>query len=209
MIIQLRFGVREGHRNWVSTLEELRDEGLLISGSKDKTVKIWNRDTAELVNTLEMPDKVVKLALLRDLNLLAIQFLNLVQIVIMSVETWKEVRRIECGNEEIKSMTVLGDGRCLATCKEKISIWDVSSGALLLTLDGHKEGIWCLHFLMNSGYLASGCGNGEIKLWNPTSGQLVYSFKAHDNWVCSMSTLSDDGSLVSCSSWNKEIKIWK
>jgi WD40 repeat protein len=195
----------KGHTASVYTLEELNADGLLVSGSADKTVKIWDLKTGDLLKTsVEMPSYVTKLVLLRDHNL-AIQCYQFTQIIIVNGKTLKEVRRIDCGDIKY-DMTMLGDGN-LATCSEKINIWNACSRKLLQTLQGHEKGIECLH-LLDDGNLASGSDNGDIQMWNPTSGQLLHSFKSHDKWISSMTTLSD-GCFVSCSDSSNEIKIWK
>jgi WD40 repeat protein len=194
----------KGHTDWVVSLEELNEnDDWLVSGSHDKTVKIWNTKTGNMLNTTKMPDKVLQISLLRDENLLAIIFCHLVQIIFVNTRTLKEVRRIDCG-DKLVSMVVLSDGNYLATCKEKICIWNVRSGKLLRTLEGHEEGVVCL-YLLNDGNLASGSQNGEIKIWDTTSGQLLYSVKSHYWCISSMTTLSD-GSLVICSEYEKTIK---
>ena len=136
----------EGHTGRIDTLEELNEDGLLASGSTDKTVKIWDFRTGDMLKTTgEMPDEVYKLVLLRDENL-AIRCFT--QIIIVNGKYLEEVRRIDCGKIPLilmkgkmpGEMTILGDGN-LATCDNKIKIWNVSSGRLLRTLEGHNEGI--------------------------------------------------------------------
>jgi WD40 repeat protein len=195
----------KGHKDDVNTLEELNGDGLLVSGSRDKTVKIWELETGNMLKiSVEMPDSVGKLVLLRDDHLI-IQCWNLSQIIILNGKNLSEMRRSDCG-KMYGAMTMLGDGN-LATCNEKIKIWNVISWKLLRILDGHEKGINCLH-LLDDGSLASGSGNGEIQMWNPTNGQLLHSFKSHDYYISSMTTLSD-GCFVSCSGNCKDIKLWK
>jgi hypothetical protein len=196
-----------GHKDGVWSLEELNTD-VLVSGSWDKTIKVWDMKTGDLLNTAEMIHPVVRLISLRDSDLLAIQCYFLAQILIVNAKTLKDVRQIDCDKMYGPAMTMLSDGN-LVTCKEKINIWNSSSGQLVRTLESHEKEVWCLH-LMDDGNLVSGCNNGEIQIWSPTSGELIHSFKAHNKRIQSLSSLKD-GRLVTCeadSAESKTMKIW-
>jgi len=55
-----------GHSNLVRSLTMSIDEQFLISGCYDKTIKIWNVYTGELVRTLNEPSTVQHVAISRD-----------------------------------------------------------------------------------------------------------------------------------------------
>jgi WD40 repeat protein len=86
-----------------------------------------------------------------------------------------------------------------------ISIWDIDTGAILRTLNGHTENIFCLNEL-SDGSLASGSGDYTIKLWNSQNGQLIRTLEGHTKGVKTLTQMKS-GFLASGSS-DKTIKIW-
>ena len=56
------------------------------------------------------------------------------------------------------------------------------------------------------GRLASGCGDGTIRLWDPATGACKAVFEGHQGWVMALAVLGD-GRLAS-GSYDKTIRLW-
>lgn len=73
--------------------------------------------------------------------------------------------------------------------------------------NGHIDGVYSvaknLHSLSS---LATGSGDGVVKLWNLSSRDESFSVKAHDNIVRGL-TMTPTGSLLSCAT-DKAVKLW-
>ena len=70
-------------------------------------------------------------------------------------------------------MTFSPDGRTLAWGEGNdttVRLWDVATGDLHHTLDGHGDGVHCVDFSSNGKLLACGGGEGAIYLWNGAGG---------------------------------------
>jgi len=88
-----------------------------------------------------------------------------------------------------------------------IYLWDVNSGQLLKTLQGHEKKVMCLVFSPDNKYLAS-CGRDKsIKLWDAETGKLITTLKDHTddvNCVC----YSPDGKFLVSASSDESVKVW-
>ncbi|MFH1956910.1 MAG: protein kinase [bacterium] len=82
-----------------------------------------------------------------------------------------------------------------------------NEGSLTRTLKGHTGWVLSVAFSPDGKYLASGSGDGTIKLWRVSDGKLIRTFKGHANKVVSVS-FSPDGKLIASGSWDCTIKIW-
>lgn len=60
--------------------------------------------------------------------------------------------------------------RVAAAGPRRIKIWDTSSGKLLVTLPGHRKGVFSLAFSPDGQWLASG-GGDQVKLWDLAKGR--------------------------------------
>jgi WD40 repeat protein len=51
-----------------------------------------------------------------------------------------------------------------------VRIWEVDSGRLTATLEGHTGGVWCVAMNGDGRVVASGSFDGSLRLWNGTTG---------------------------------------
>ena len=80
--------------------------------------------------------------------------------------------------------------------------------SLLRILTGHKKGsVFSMALSPNGQTLASGSGDGTIKLWNLATGQEVRTLSGHTDSVYSVA-LSPDGQTLASGSGDHTIKIW-
>ena len=57
--------------------------------------------------------------------------------------------------------------------KQTVKLWEVRSGKLLRTLEGHQEAVSSVAFDPQGGTLASGSDDKTVKLWEARSGKLL------------------------------------
>jgi WD40 repeat protein len=74
-------------------------------------------------------------------------------------------------------------------------------------LEGYKMSVTSVSFSPDSRLLASGSGDGSIKLWNVADGQELTTLHAHVINVLSVS-FSPDGTLLVSGNGNGTIKLW-
>jgi len=86
-------------------------------------------------------------------------------------------------------------------------LWDLLSGNLLHTLNGHAFGIKLLTFSPDGRCLASGSLSGAIKLWDVSSGNLLHTLNGHSFPINSIS-FSPDGKYLASGSHDHTIKLW-
>lgn len=77
---------------------------------------------------------------------------------------------------------------------------------LVLNL-GHSDLLRAFTFSPDGATLASGSGDGTIKLWGVQSGDLLRTLSAHAGWVTALA-MSPDGSTVASGSTDVTTKLW-
>ena len=99
-----------------------------------------------------------------------------------NVKFWQRARNAHkldiAGIESpVKSIAASSDGKWLATAEEngKLKLFDMSSGSLARTLDGHAGGATSVAFSTDSSKLVSGGQDKSLRVWNVADGQSVGS----------------------------------
>ena len=67
-----------------------------------------------------------------------------------------------------------------------VKLWDVSSGKLENTFEGHTAGVASVAFSPDGKYIASGSFDKTIKLWDVSSGKLENTFEGHTEAIYSV-----------------------
>ncbi len=101
------------------------------------------------------------------------------------------------------------DDRLLATghADGEICLWQVSTGQLLSSLQGHSSSVWTVAFSPDEQTLASGSFDQTIKLWNLATGLESKTLSGHSDWVRAVCFSPDGRLLASCSS-DRTLKLW-
>ena len=89
-----------------------------------------------------------------------------------------------------------------------IKLWNVKTGNLLQTLNGHSSPVCSVVYSPDGQTLASGSDDNTIKLWNVKTGKLLQTLTGHSNPVCSV-VYSPDGQTLASGSDDNTIKIWQ
>jgi WD40 repeat protein len=88
-----------------------------------------------------------------------------------------------------------------------ITIWDVSTGRKIRTLNGHGDCINAVTYSPDGKYIASGSYDKTVKIWIASTGKVIRTIKGHSNRVNSLS-FSPDGKYIASGSSDKTIMIW-
>ncbi|MCC5639986.1 serine/threonine protein kinase [Nostoc sp. CHAB 5844] len=198
-----------GHLNYVKTLTITQDGKTLISGSSDKTIKIWNLADGSLIRTLSGHNSgVIAVAIsLHDQTLVSSS--NDQNIKIWNLETGELIRTLTGHDGAVWSIAITPDGQTLVSGSgdKTIKIWNLKTGQLINTLTNHLSSVMSLAISPDGKTLVSGSNDKTIKMWNLATSKLIRTIQGHDDAVISLA-ISPDGKRLVSSSNDKTIKIW-
>lgn len=197
-----------GHRGTVFCLAEI-EKNKLLSGSEDRTIKLWDLNLQECIKTLEDPygSKINCLYVLRDPGFIVTGGDDNLLKIWNVYSTY--VPNILSGHEcTIWTIISINDDDSIiasGSSDNTIKIWDLISLKCLFTLSEHENSISSLK-LLNNNLLASSSWDKTIKIWNLNTKTCINTLKGHTNIVWDVIQLMN-GDLASCSS-DKKIIIW-
>ncbi|KAA1138867.1 hypothetical protein PGTUg99_025767 [Puccinia graminis f. sp. tritici] len=172
-----------GHRSGVLDL------GLtptaFVSCSKDTTIKVWARPDGALLRTISGhagPVNALELSLLPLHTLL--------------------------GNQPSPSSSSNNSKALLsASGDSSMKLWDLDSGKLIRTFEGHLRGLACLKLVEETRQIITGSNDETIKIWNLITSQCLRTLLGHSGLVRSLDFSLPHNRLVS-GSYDKTIKVW-
>ncbi len=184
------------------------DGQLLVCGSEDSTIKVWELSTGNEIHTLTAHSNFVNsIAISPDGKFVASVGGDIVKL--WELSTGQEVRTLSGHSQLIHSVTFSPDGQMLASgANDKtIKLWNPNTGEEIRTLSGTNL-IEVVSFSLDGQCLASGDWDNNIKLWNPNTGEEIRTFSGHSRKVRAVS-FSPDGQCLASGSSDKTIKIWQ
>ena len=264
--------ILSNHADTINSLAISADSKKIVSGSDDKTIKIWDLTTGELFRTLKdnqstissvvinsggrnffsgsiNPENKIKIwnlqtgELLKSLDRYSSQclcesnllgsgsgsysgggysysyscnsflFINSCGVKLESISPDKQTLAVSPdqqtlvsnGIELIKDKSAFDNDQLRP--KYTVRIWNIGSGKLVKTLEGHSGLVTAVAISSDGKIIASGSSDTTIKLWNLQTGELLHTLKGHTNQVSSLA-ISYNGQIIASGSSDKTIKLW-
>ena len=163
------------------------DKRYLVTCSKDKLIKIWNRrELSPLdpnyprVNSkseAKIPSYIIDLSTIDPSQLEA----KLANKQIKSLAPYTQLMVLDGHAAAVNAIQIDRDQIVSASGDRNIKIWNVKDGRLLRTLPGHLKGIACVQF--DSKRIVSGSSDNTVRIYDPSTGAEVSVLLGHTNLV--------------------------
>lgn len=178
--------------------------GLILSGSFDNSIKVWDISSGECVKTLLGHSNWIFCIEILTSSLIASGSSDK-NVHIWDIVSGKCVRILQGHLGSVYSIQVLSFNR-LASCSadKTIKIWNFNTGDCLHTLKEHKGEIWILKNLAHERFL-SGSEDSFIKIWNTNNGVCTTTLAGHSSSISCLEIMEKQ--LIS-GSYDSSIKLW-
>jgi serine/threonine protein kinase len=206
-----------GHSNSVMSVAISQDGKILASGSRDKTVKLWDFETGEEIRTLRGHNESITQVAFSPVRETSPQGLGktLVSassdrtIRLWNISTGEGIRTFRGHSDGVVGVAYSPDGKILASASndKTIKLWNITTGEEIRTLRGHTNGVWSVAFSPDGKTLASSSGDKTIKLWDVDTGDELRTLRGHTQAVVRVA-FSPDGKTLASSSNDQTIKLW-
>ncbi len=215
--------VQTGHYAAVTALTYSHDGNYIVTGSKDKTIKLWDaNDGKEIRSYLGNKGTIIYLEFdNQDTKLLSVCDDGIVKI--WEVITSRIIKEFTIEDDYLISASFSPDGKQIVTGSKKsfVSTWNIETGDKIadfkeipkdLTSSKNYEyaGARTVTFSKDGKYILAGSNDRTALLWNTKTGELIRKFKK-SKYNCSAcmseAIITPDNQFV-ITSYSDSIKIF-
>ncbi len=215
---QIVYGIHEtnrleGHGYWVNKVRFSQDGQTIVSGSSDRTIRLWNTDGSlrqvltghtNWVTSVDIsPDNQVLASASRD-NTVRLWFYDS-QKQQFDPQTFLILK----GHDgPVMDVRFSPDGEIIASASEDntIKLWKLDGTLIKTFRNGHSKWVSCVAFAPNGRVIASGSADRTIVLWN-REGVQTQTLKGHDSFVEDIAFDPKGQALVSVGR-DRSVKLW-
>ena len=207
----------EGHSGWVDSVAVSPDGRRIVSGSGDKTIKVWNLATGKLERTLNgHSSSVGGVAVSPDGRRIVSGSGDLFSsnddstIRVWNLATGELERTLNGHSGSVDSVAVSPDGQNIISGSGDgtIRVWNLATGELERTLEGHSAWVRSVAISPDGQNIISGSSHDStIRVWDLVTGELERTLEGHNRSVFSVA-ISPDGRRIVSGGGDKTIKVW-
>jgi WD40 repeat protein len=199
----------EGHSDGVNAVAVTPDGGQAISGSADKTLKVWDLKRGQLVRRLEGHIGGVNAVAVTPDGGQVILGSEDKALKVWDLKTGKLVRTLEGHSGLVYAVAGTPDGgqAISGSYDNTVKVWDLKAGQVVRTLEGHSDWVRAVAVTPDGGRAISGSGDETLKVWDLKTGKVARTLEGHRGGVEAVAVTPDSGQPISGSSDNT-LKVW-
>lgn len=205
------------HQSWVRAIAISSDNRYIVSGSKDKTVKIWHLQTGDLIhNCIGHTAWVNAIAISPDNQLIA-SASNDQTVRLWQMETGELLNEFAKHEAWVRAVAFFppkaktapsSDWTLISSGHDNhIKLWSSSHLDKEGVLTGHQNWVLSLATSPDGHTFASGSNDRTIGLWDLGTSEAYHFLSGHTDKVLAVA-ISSNGSMLASSSADRTIKLW-
>ncbi|KAF1829253.1 WD40 repeat-like protein [Decorospora gaudefroyi] len=174
--------IREMERAHSESVLNLRfDDRYLVTCSKDKTIKVWNRKEMRPTDDT-YPSSTMKSGARFPSYIINMQdHVENQHLHFKPLDPYSLIMTLEGHNAAVNAIQIL-DGQIVSASGDRsVKCWDIRTGACTRTFSGHTKGIACVQF--DGRRIVSGSSDESVRIFDRATGAEVACLNGHSNLV--------------------------
>ncbi|HEY5064888.1 MAG TPA: TIR domain-containing protein [Xanthobacteraceae bacterium] len=199
-----------GHTAPVESIAFTPDGRRAVSGSDDKTVRLWDLAQAATVRTLTGHASWVWSVAVAPDGRTALTGSDDRTVRLWDLASGVTIHLLTGHEDGVQCVAFVPSGKmAVSGGKDRtIRVWDLASGGTIRTLTGHTDTVWAVAIAPDGRTVLSGSGDKTLRLWDLSSGDMIRSFTGHAATVESVA-YSPDGHTALSASDDETLRSWE
>jgi WD40 repeat protein len=203
----------KGHTDHVICVTFSPDGKHILSGSNDRTIRIWNAQTGiTVLEPLRMHTSgVLSVAFSPDGTRFASGATDMVVLLWDAITGRVVARPFKGHTNSILSLGFSPDGKRMVTgsADETIRIWDAEKEVDNVTaLMGHTGHVTCAMFTPDGKRIVSGSDDNTVRIWDTNSCRLIHGPLRVDRQGAHFVGFSPNGKTIVSAGWGGNVCVW-
>ncbi|MBE9112338.1 serine/threonine protein kinase [Nodosilinea sp. LEGE 07298] len=198
-----------GHQSWVMAAAFNPQQPVLVSGSLDDTLRVWNWQSGDLLHSLKGHARGVNDVAIDRRGQVLVSCGDDATIKVWSLGDGTLRHTLKGHLRDVTAIALGSDSSLLASASEDgtLKLWNLNQGTLIKTLPGSAGMLKTVAWLDADQRLVSGGLDNTVRLWNAQTSAVLKVFTGHTNTVNQVA-VSPDGRLAASASKDRTVRLW-
>ncbi len=196
------------HGGAVNSVAYCHEPEQILTGSRDGSIRRWNRETAEILRRWFPHERYVTMQRVSPDGKWVLSYGG--GLVAESDLATGEARvKWERHAGAVNGVAFLPDGQHVlsGSADGTLRLWDISTGTTVRVIAGAKLGAWAIAVSPDGTKAAAGCKDGMLREFDLADGTLIRELAGHLGYVRSVAYTHDGSRLIS-SADDGSVRIW-
>ncbi|KAJ1559852.1 hypothetical protein HK405_009108, partial [Cladochytrium tenue] len=201
--------VLEGHTHQVTSVAVSPDGQWIISGSADRTTRVWDASSGAQQFVLQGHTAVVNTVAFSPDSQRIVSGSGDGTVRVWDTATGSQLSVLKRHTSEVSTVAVSADGRWIVSGSYDMTVrvWNAVTGLQKFVLKGHAAVIYAVAISPDGQWIVSGSGDGTARLWDASTGVQKFVLQGHTCIVRTVAVSPDSRWIVS-GSVDKTVRVW-
>lgn len=195
----------QGHSDSIYCLAWI-DQDTLVSGSRDKTLKVWNVKTNQCIRTVENEHdgSILCMRVNKDRSLLLTGSSD-ATCTIWSLPDLAPIRKLRGHGHSVLDVCFVHGNRIVTASRDHtLRLWNQDTGEEMLQMLGHTNSVNAVE-TVDEHRVVSASGDATLKLWDVATGECIRTMQGHR---LGLACVRYDGRHLYSGGLEGKIKVW-
>jgi len=201
--------VLRGHTEFVRGVAITADGRRAVSGSYDKTLRVWDLEAGKCIATLEGHTHEVNGVAISADGRRAVSGSKDNTVRVWDLEAGRCIATLEGHTQTVLGVAITADGRraVSGSYDNTLRVWDLEAGKCIATLEGHTDEVNGVAISADGRRAVSGSDDRTVRVWDLEAGRLIATLTRHALLVLSVAITADGRRGVS-GSFDNTVRAW-